>query len=127
MDEGTKKGSAFGWILSQAGDHRKQYVLCVIYAIIGVAFSVAPYIPAIGIVRGIMAGSRDMNYFLSCAGLMALFWVLRVLFHSLSTATSHRATFAVLGQIRKRGLDKLSRMPLGSVLTRGSGPLKNIS
>lgn len=47
-------------------------------------------------------------------------------FHSLSTAQSHKATFAVLGNIRKQGLAKLARMPLGDVQAKGSGELKNI-
>ncbi len=50
---------------------------------------------------------------------------MRVLFHSLSTAQSHKATFAVLGNIRKQGLAQLARMPLGDVRRRGSGELKN--
>lgn len=57
---------------------------------------------------------------------MAVFWLLRVLFHSLSTAQSHQATFAVLGNIRKQGLEKLAKMPLGDVQAKGSGELKNI-
>lgn len=57
---------------------------------------------------------------------MAAFWLLRVLFHSLSTAQPHRATFAVLANIRKQGLEKLARMPLGDMQARGSGELKNI-
>ena len=56
---------------------------------------------------------------------MAAFWLLRVLLHSLSTAQSHKATFAVLGNIRKQGLAKLAKMPLGDVQSRGSGELKN--
>ena len=57
---------------------------------------------------------------------MAVLWLLRVMFHSLSTAQSHIATFAVLGNIRKQGLEKLARIPLGDVQARGSGELKNI-
>jgi ATP-binding cassette subfamily B protein len=57
---------------------------------------------------------------------MVVIWFLRVVFHAVSTGTSHVATFEVLGNIRKRGLDKLARMPLGDVKERGSGELKNI-
>ena len=57
---------------------------------------------------------------------MAIFWSGRVLFHALSTSTSHRATFAVLGEMRKRCIEKLAHMPLGVVLDRGTGSLKNI-
>ena len=56
---------------------------------------------------------------------MAVFWLGRGLFHALSTATSHKATFAVLGEIRKKCMEKLTRMPLGTVLEQSSGALKN--
>lgn len=67
-----------------------------------------------------------MNSYLIDCTVIAVMWLLRVTFHSLSTSQSHQATFAVLGNIRKQGLDKLSRMPLGDVQARGSGELKNI-
>lgn len=47
---------------------------------------------------------------------MAGLWVLRVVFHAISTACSHKATFAVLGEMRKNCTDRLARMPLGDVL-----------
>ena len=84
------------------GRHGGQYVLAVVLAVIGVAFSLAPYFAMIGIVRGLMEGERDLSFYLIRCLAAALFWAGRVLFHALSTATSHRATFAVLGEIRKR-------------------------
>ena len=97
----------------------------MILAVLGVAFSVAPYFAGVGIVKGLMAGERNLSYYLIQAGLIALMWLGRVLCHAFSTATSHRATFAVLGEIRKRCTEKLTRMPLGAVLQQSSGALKN--
>lgn len=48
------------------------------------------------------------------------------LFHSLSTTCSHKATFAVLSNIRKSCCDKLARVPLGYVKDKPSGSFKNI-
>ncbi len=124
--EATKKAqSPMGWVLGQTGDHGGQYVLSVILAIIGVAFSLAPFFVVIGIVQGLMDGIRDFSFYLNRCGIMAALWLGRVLFHALSTATSHRATFAVLAEIRKRCMEKLTRMPLGTVLEQSSGALKN--
>ena len=78
------------------------------------------------IISKLLTGNKNLSVYLIDCVVMALFWLLRVLFHSLSTAQSHKATFAVLGNIRKQGLDKLIRMPLGDVQTKGSGELKNI-
>ena len=125
MEEKKKAQSPMAWVLGQTGDHREQYVLSVVLAIIGVAFSLAPFFVVIGIVQGLMDGVRDFSYYLSRCAVMAAFWLGRVLFHALSTATSHKATFAVLGEIRKRCMEKLTRMPLGTVLEQSSGALKN--
>jgi ATP-binding cassette subfamily B protein len=112
-------------VLGQAGSHGEQFALSVILAVLGVAFSVAPYFAVVGIVKGLMAGERNLSYYLIQAGLIALMWLGRVLCHAFSTAASHRATFAVLGEIRKRCTEKLTRMPLGAVLAQSSGALKN--
>ena len=125
MDENRKSQSPIAWVLGQTGDHGGQYVLSVILAVIGVAFSVAPYFVVVGIVQGLMDGQQDFAFYLGKCLIMAALWMGRVLFHALSTATSHRATFAVLGEIRKRCTEKLARMPLGTVLTQSSGALKN--
>ena len=125
MDENRKSQSPIAWVLGQTGDHGGQYVLSVILAVIGVAFSVAPYFVVVGIVQGLMDGQQDFAFYLGKCLIMAALWLGRVLFHALSTATSHRATFSVLGEIRKRCTEKLARMPLGSVLIQSSGALKN--
>ena len=124
--ETKKQQSPIMWVLSQTGDHGGQYVLSVILALIGVAFSIAPYFTVIGIVQGFMNGEKQLSFYLTRCLYMALFWLARILCHSFSTAASHKATFAVLGEIRRKCLDKLARMPLGSVLEQSSGALKNI-
>ena len=125
MQEMKKTRSPMAWVLGQTGDHGGQYVLSVVLAIIGVAFSLAPYFVVIGVVQGLMDGVKDFSFYLSRCLIMAALWLGRVLFHALSTATSHRATFAVLGEIRKKCMEKLTRMPLGTVLEQSSGALKN--
>ena len=125
MQEMKKTQSPMAWVLGQTGDHGGQYVLSVVLAIIGVAFSLAPYFVVIGVVQGLMDGVKDFSFYLSRCLIMAALWLGRVVFHALSTATSHRATFAVLGEIRKKCMEKLTRMPLGTVLEQSSGALKN--
>ena len=125
MEETKKTPSPLTWVLGQTGDHGGQYVLSVVLAVIGVAFSLAPYFVVIGIVQGLMGGVKNFTFYLNRCLIMAALWLGRVLFHALSTATSHKATFAVLGEIRKRCMEKLTRMPLGTVLEQSSGALKN--
>ncbi len=121
-----KEKSAFGWIFTFAGQKRSGYIASVIFAVIGAAFQIMPFLVMAQVIGKLLAGNKDITGYLADCAVMAAFWLLRVLFHSLSTAQSHKATFAVLGNIRKQGLEKLSRMPLGDVQARGSGELKNI-
>ena len=121
-----KENSTFGWIFTFAGQKKTGYIVSVIFAVIGAAFQILPFFVMARVIGKLLAGNQDLpGYLIDCA-VIAAFWLLRVLFHSLSTAQSHRATFAVLGNIRKQGLAKLARMPLGDVQAKGSGELKNI-
>ena len=121
-----EKKSTFGWIFTFAGQKKSGYIASVALAVIGAAFQILPFFVMARVIGKLLAGNRDLpGYLIDCAQMAAL-WGARVLFHSLSTAQSHKATFAVLGNIRKQGLEKLSRMPLGDVQARGSGELKNI-
>ena len=120
-----KSPSPILWALSQTGSHKKEYIKSVFFALIGVAFSLAPYFVIVELVEGLMSGNRDFSFYLGKSLIMALLWTGRVLFHSLSTGRSHAATFAVLGEIRKRCTEKLSRMPLGAVQDQSSGALKS--
>ena len=121
-----KEKSTFGWVFAFAGQKRSGYISSVLLAVIGAAFQILPFFVMARVIGKLLAGNRELSGYLADCAVMAVFWLLRVLFHSLSTAQSHRATFAVLANIRKQGLEKLARMPLGDVQARGSGELKNI-
>ncbi len=121
-----KEKSAFGWIFTFAGQKKSGYIASVILAVVGAVFQILPFFVMARVIEKLISGNRDLSCYLADCAVMAAFWMLRVLFHSLSTAQSHKATFAVLGNIRKKGLQKLARMPLGDVQAKGSGDLKNI-
>ena len=117
--------SALPWLLGQTGEQKSRYLASVLVAVLGVASRVAQYFVVANVISHLMAGERDVGYYLRQCGLIVVFWALQVLFHAISTAISHKATFAVLGDIRKRCTDKLARMPLGDVLDQPSGALKS--
>ncbi|MCR5698077.1 MAG: ABC transporter ATP-binding protein/permease [Treponemataceae bacterium] len=121
----AKKGLV-GWIFEFAGEKKGQYLLSVLFAIISVAFCIAPYFMIARVVNQLMDGIRDWKLYLTEGGIIALFWLGNVLFHAISTTMSHLATFNLLGNIRKKLCSKLSRLPLGTVLDMPSGSLKNV-
>ena len=121
----AKKG-LIGWILYFAGSKKGQYMVSVFFALLSVACCIAPYFIIARIVQQLLAGVRDWKLFLQECGITTLFWLGNVLFHAISTSMSHVATFNLLGNIRKSMCDKLTRLPLGTVLDMPSDSLKNI-
>lgn len=121
-----KKKGIPSWIVEFAGRKKSYYVGSIILAIFGVAASFASYLVIADIVRALLGGNTDPGYYLMRVVIMALFWVARILLHNFSTTLSHVATFNVLGSIRIQVCEKLSKIPLGSVLDDNSGSYKNI-
>ena len=122
----ARKRSTLSWIMEFAGSRRGSYALSVALAILSVVSGFIPYIFLAKIVRGLLERTADFQYCLSQCLWMALFFVLCRIFHAFSTTLSHKATFEVLSNIRRRLTKKLARMPLGDVLDESSGTYKNI-
>ena len=121
-----KKKSLLTWIFTFAGSKKPAYFASIFFALLKVTCGIAPYILIAGIVRELLSGVRDWNLYLRQCAVIALFWAGNAFFHMISTTLSHVATFNVLANIRKNLCDKLTRVPLGSVLDMPSGTLKNI-
>lgn len=122
---GKDKNNSFGWLLSQSGERKGKFVLSVILAAISMLCGIAPYYFIAKIVRLLLDGSTDKSAYIVYCALILLLWLGHALFHALSTANSHLATFHTLAVIRKKALDKLAKMPLGDVISQPSGALKS--
>lgn len=125
MSKKKKKG-IMNYIFQFAGKYKSTYIKSVIFAVIGVFFSLTPYILMGDIVKKLLSGERDFYIYLMEGILMAVLWIFRVVFHTLSTNASHRTTFKLISNVRILLIDKLSRLPLGTVQGMPSGGLKNI-
>ncbi len=121
-----KKKSLLTWIFTFAGSKKPAYFASIFFALLKVTCGIAPYILIASIVQELLSGVRDWNLYLRQCAIIALFWAGNAIFHMISTTLSHVATFNVLANIRKNLCDKLTRVPLGSVLDIPSGTLKNI-
>lgn len=122
---GKDKNGSFGWLLSQSGERKGKFILSVILAAFSMICGIVPYYFIARIVRLLLDGSTDRSaYIFNCCVILVL-WLLHALFHALSTANSHLATFHTLAVIRKKALDKLAKMPLGDVISQPSGSLKS--
>ncbi len=122
---GKDKNGSFGWLLSQSGERKGKFVLSVVLALFSMLCGIVPYYFIARIVNDLLTGSTDKSaYIINCVIILAL-WLGKSLFHALSTANSHLATFHTLAVIRKKALDKLAKQPLGEVISQPSGALKS--
>lgn len=125
MEQTKKQRSLLSWILEFAEAKKKNLYASIFLAVLSVACAIAPYFFIAKIIARLLDGERDWNVFLREGIIIVLFWSGNVVFHAFSTTMSHMATFSVLANVRKRLCDKLSRVPLGTVLSIPSGSLKN--
>lgn len=121
------RGKSFlNYVTKFAAVSKASYLRSVVLACIGVLCSIVPYFVMGTMVKQLLQGERNYDVFLLEGGLMAVFIVLGILFHTLSTNLSHKTTFALIAGIRTELCEKLARLPLGTVRETPSGALKNI-
>lgn len=121
------RGKSFlNYVTKFAAVSKASYLRSVVLACIGVICSIVPYFVMGTMVKQLLKGERNYNVFLREGGGMAVFIVLGILFHTLSTNLSHKTTFALIAGIRTELCEKLARLPLGTVRETPSGALKNI-
>lgn len=121
-----KEKGVISWLAEFAGTYKRLYAASVLLAVCGVICSIVPYVVMGDVVAKLIAGNREWTEYLRDGLLMAVLWMGRVIFHAISTSCSHKATFRVLANMRKRVCDKLAKVPLGIVKDTPSGSLKNI-
>ena len=124
--EKGRMASFFYYVAKFAAVSKASYQKSVVLACVGVLCSMAPYFVMGRMVKELLLGERDYAVFLREGAVMALFIVLGIVFHTLSTNLSHKTTFALIAGIRTALLEKLARLPLGTVRETPSGALKNI-
>ncbi len=118
--------NSFRWLWNFTKGRRGRYLLSIILAVIGVACMLLTYICLASLIRELIGGNTEIAFFIKRGIQIGILWILRYVFHSFSTYTSHSATFGLIGSARKALLKKLNSMPLGAVQDRSSGEYKNI-
>ena len=121
-----KKKSWVSWLLEWSTPQRPLYLRSVGLAIGNVVLKLLPYFLIAEVVRMLLNGEKELSRYLTKAALISLSFIGAEMLHSVSTTLSHKATFAVLSDIRKRCCDKLARVSLGYVKDTPSGTFKNI-
>ncbi|MBP2623086.1 ABC transporter ATP-binding protein [Streptococcus oricebi] len=121
-----KKKSLLSWILEFIRPHKFYFVASLIFAFASVISGFLPYFFIGNIISQLLAGNQDWNFYLGMSLWIGLCWLGYWGFHALSTALSHKATFAILAEMRYHLTEKMAKLPLGEVLNQSSGSYKNI-
>lgn len=120
-----KKKGTFSVVLSFAKQCRGKMLASVLLAIVGVAGGLLPYIGVYRIIMLFFEGRAEMGTVLPWTGLCVGGYVVKLLFHSLSTTCSHISAYMILESIRRNIAGKLMKIPLGSVASRTAGEWKS--
>lgn len=121
-----KKSNPMKRIWQIAKPEHGRLLLSVVLALLGVLSGIIPYISAAKIISGIIAGNKDWRYYTLFVLAAFIGFGLKSLLYAKGLSVSHKATFALLGEIRKQIFAKLPRMPLGTIIDTSSGKLKQI-
>ena len=124
MEDKDKKFSPWPVLWDWAKDYHGGFAGSVLLAILGVACSILPYFCIAEIIRILLADTAELSACLIWCGIALAGYLGKVVFSSLSTAASHRATYYTLRDLRKRLIAKLSRVPMGTILKTPSGQYK---
>lgn len=101
-------------------------IRAILSAFIGVLGGMLPYFAAAQIVIALLNGNKEMSFYLMWCGIALAGYLIRTLLYTLALSMSHKATFAILKNIRARVLAKLPSMPLGTIADISSGKVKQI-
>ena len=101
--------------------HIGQIIFPVVVAIFGVACGIVPYFAVASIVTQLINGVTDYRVFLPYAGLILAGFAGSIIGHSISTIGSHNLAFSIIEDTRKRVIEKLSRLSMGTIEEKSSG------
>lgn len=101
-------------------------IRAVISASVGVLCGMLPYFAAARIIIDLMNGIRESGFYVFWCIMAFAGYLLRSCLYALALSMSHKATFSTLKSIREQILEKLPRMPLGTVMDTSSGEMKQI-
>ena len=124
--EHTAEKTALQYLLELAKPCKRLLITSVIFAVLGAAAGIIPYLTVSRLIIRICA--RD--YTLQAIFVMVLIalagYLGQLCLSTLSTIRSHRAAFTVLRSIRMQLTAKLSRVPMGFILDTPSGKFKTM-
>lgn len=124
--ERQKKKSPIATLWEWGKAHHGKFIFSIILAILGVACQMIPYFCVINLIAKMFAGETAFSAYLPICLIALAGYCGKVLFSNLSTVISHNAAYGTLRDLRERVVEKLAKVPMGTILDTPSGHYKSI-
>ena len=124
--EKQKKQSPLATLWGWGKSHHGKFIFSIILAILGVACQMIPYFCVVNLIAKMFAGETAFSAYLPVCLAALAGYCGKVLFSNLSTVISHNAAYSTLRDLRERVVDKLAKVPMGTILDTPSGHYKSI-
>jgi ATP-binding cassette subfamily B protein IrtA len=121
-----KKASSTNLMMKYARPHKSGYIWSVILAVLGEALGLLPYFATARMLGALLKGGSVISYYITWCAISAGGYIAKGILTGISTSVSHKATFLTMAEIRRRLISKLSRMPMGVLLSTPSGYYKDV-
>jgi len=112
------------WTLGEK-EHRG-LITAILLATVGVLAGMIPYFAVAKIIIKLLQGFSDKSYYIYWSVIALAGYVLKSVFYAFALSISHKSTFTILKDVREKILDKLPKMPLGTIIDTSSGEMKQI-
>lgn len=119
----TSKPSPFAVLWQWAKPYHADFYLSILLAVLGVTCSMSAYFCIASMIRLLLDGGDLADCRRWCVLLFAAYAGKSIL-SAWSTSVSHTATYHTLRDLRKQLLQKLSRVPMGTLIDTPSGQYK---
>jgi len=124
--EKQKKKSPLATLWGWGKAHHGKFMFSIILAILGVACQMIPYFCVVTIISKMFAGETAFSAYLPVCLAALAGYCGKVLFSNLSTVISHNAAYSTLRDLRECVVEKLTKVPMGTILDTPSGHYKSI-
>ena len=124
--EHTAEKTALQYLLELAKPCKRLLATSVIFAVLGAAAGIIPYLAVSRLIIRICARDYTLQAIFVTALIALAGYLGQLCLSTLSTIRSHRAAFTVLRNIRMQLTAKLSRVPMGFILDTPSGKFKTM-
>ena len=105
-------------------DQHGRLITAVVLAVVGVVGGMVPYFAAAKIIVGLVTGETALSTYAPWLAAALIGYLVRTALYNSALSLSHKATFQILKSIRQQLLQKLPKLPLGTVMDTSSGKLK---